>query len=40
MPLWAKGILGAIQINRKMYFRISEVELLMQGEEPLKKQKK
>ena len=36
----AKGILGATQINRKTYFRLSEVELLMQGERPLKKQKK
>lgn len=27
----AKGILGATQINRKTYFRLSEVELLMQG---------
>lgn len=35
-----KGILGATQINRKTYFRLSEVELLMQGERPLKKQKK
>ena len=32
----AKGILGATQINRKTYFRLSEVELLMQGERPLK----
>jgi len=36
----AKGILGATQINRKTYFRLSEVKLLMQGERPLKKQKK
>ena len=36
----AKGILGATQINRKTYFRLSEVELLMLGERPLKKQKK
>ena len=35
-----KGILGATQINRKTYFRLSEVELLMQGERPSKKQKK
>ncbi|MDN3672096.1 helix-turn-helix domain-containing protein [Flavobacterium branchiarum] len=27
-----KGILGATQINQKTYFRLSEVELLMQGE--------
>ncbi|MDN3674287.1 helix-turn-helix domain-containing protein [Flavobacterium branchiarum] len=36
----AKGILGATQINRKTYFRLSEVELLMQEDRPLKKQKK
>jgi len=36
----AKGVLGATQINRKTYFRLSDVELLMQGERPLKKQKK
>jgi|SRR5690554_425848 len=36
----AKGILGATQINRKTYFRLSDVELLMQGERPLKKQKR
>ena len=30
----------ATQINRKTYFRLSDVELLMQGERPLKKQKK
>ncbi len=36
----SKGILGATQINRKTYFRLSEVELLMQIERPLKKQKK
>ncbi|MGO1595170.1 MAG: helix-turn-helix domain-containing protein [Sphingobacterium sp.] len=28
----AKGNLGATQINRKTDFRLSEVELLMQGE--------
>lgn len=33
----AKGILGATQINRKNYFRLADVELLMQGEQPLKK---
>ncbi|MNF94075.1 Helix-turn-helix domain protein [compost metagenome] len=36
----AKGILGATQINRKTYFRLSDVELLIQRERPLKKQKK
>ena len=36
----AKGILGATQINRKTYFRLSDVELLMQINRPLKKQKK
>ena len=36
----AKGILGATQINRKTYFRLSEVELLMETERPFKKQKK
>lgn len=36
----AKGILGATQINRKTYFRLSDVELLIQSERPLKKQKK
>ena len=36
----AKGILGATQINRKNYFKFSDVELLMQGERPLKKQKR
>lgn len=35
-----KGILGATQINRKTYFRLVDVELLMQTEQPLKKQKK
>lgn len=35
----AKGILGATQINRKTYFRLSEVELLMKGENLLKKEK-
>lgn len=33
----AKGILGATQINRKTYFRLSDVELLIQRERPLKK---
>ncbi|MDM1298195.1 helix-turn-helix domain-containing protein [Empedobacter falsenii] len=32
----AKGILGATQINRKTYFRLSEVELLMKGGNLLK----
>jgi hypothetical protein len=36
----SKGILGSTQINRKTYFKLSEVELLMQVERPLKKQKK
>lgn len=36
----AKGILGATQINRKNYFRLADVELLMQTQQPLKKQKK
>lgn len=36
----AKGILGATQINRKTYFRLADVELLIEGERPLKKQKK
>mgnify|MGYP003607537403 CR=1 FL=1 len=36
----SKGILGSTQINRKTYFRLSEVELLMQTEPKLKKQKK
>ena len=36
----AKGILGATQINRKTYFRLSDVELLIQRERPIKKQKK
>ena len=36
----AKGILGATQINRKTYFRLSDVELLIQRERPLKKKKK
>lgn len=35
-----KGILGATQINRKNYFKLTDVELLMQTEYPLKKQKK
>ena len=35
-----KGILRATQINRKNYFKLTDVELLMQGERPLKKQKK
>ncbi len=34
----SKGILGATQINRKTYFRLSEVELLMQTDPKLKKQ--
>lgn len=32
-----KSILGATQINRKNYFRLVDVELLMQTEQPLKK---
>tara|TARA_B100001105_G_C22148994_1_gene339293 strand:- start:257 stop:553 length:297 start_codon:yes stop_codon:yes gene_type:complete len=36
----AKGILGATQISRKMYFRLSEVELLMQGQPKFKRQRK
>ncbi|MEG0916014.1 MAG: helix-turn-helix domain-containing protein [Erysipelotrichaceae bacterium] len=36
----SKGILGSTQINRKTYFRLSEVESLMQVDQPLKKQKK
>lgn len=36
----AKGILGATQINRKTYFRLADVELLVEGEQSLKKQKK
>lgn len=35
-----KGILGATQINRKNYFKLTDVELLMQTEYTLKKQKK
>ena len=35
-----KGILGATQINRKNYFKLTDVELLMQTEQPLKKRKK
>ncbi|REH00108.1 helix-turn-helix domain-containing protein [Flavobacterium aquicola] len=29
----SKGILGATLINRKTYFRLADVELLMQGEQ-------
>ena len=36
----SKGILGSTQINRKTYFRLSEVELLIQVERPIKKQNK
>ena len=36
----AKGIIGATQINRKTYFKLSDVELFMQRTQPLKKQKK
>ena len=36
----SKVMLGSTQINRKTYFRLSEVELLMQTEPKLKKQKK
>lgn len=36
----SKGILGSTQINRKTYFKLYEVELLIQVERPLKKQKK
>ncbi|MGV8993823.1 MAG: hypothetical protein ACOH1O_06955 [Flavobacterium sp.] len=35
-----KGILWATQVNRKNYFRLVDVELLLQTEQPLKKQKK
>lgn len=35
-----KGILGATQINRKNYFKLTDVELLMQTEHQLKKQNK
>jgi hypothetical protein len=36
----AKGILGATQINRKTYFRLTDVELLLHRVQSLKKQKK
>lgn len=36
----AKRILAATQINRKNYFRLVDVEKLMQTERPLKKENK
>ncbi|WJS95282.1 helix-turn-helix domain-containing protein [Flavobacterium johnsoniae] len=35
-----KGILAATEINRKNYFKLNDVESLMQTEQSLKKQKK